>query len=112
MDKFKQIEAFVSAVDKGSLARAALEEQITPVMLGRRIDALEKRLGVKLLHRSTRHLALTEDGTVFLEHCRKLLGGFQVPKLVKILNDMPMTATGKLRKVELRQQYTDHFAQG
>ncbi|MEO8406837.1 MAG: LysR family transcriptional regulator [Oxalobacteraceae bacterium] len=73
MDKLKQIEAFVDAVEKGSLARAALEQNITPVMLGRRIDALEKRLGVKLMHRTTRHLTLTEQGTVFLEDCRKLL---------------------------------------
>src|ERR1700710_1650490 len=74
MDKLKQIEAFVDVVEKGSLARAALEQQITPVMLGRRIDMLEKRLGVKLMHRTTRHLTLTEQGMVFLEHCRKLLG--------------------------------------
>ena len=72
-DKIKQIEAFVSVVDKGSLARAALEQGITPVMLGRRIDALEKRLGVKLMHRTTRHLTLTEQGTLFLEHGRRLL---------------------------------------
>ena len=44
------------------------------------------------------------------EHCRKSLGGFQVPKLIRILEDMPMTATGKLRKVELRQAYSDYFA--
>jgi len=44
------------------------------------------------------------------EHCRKSLGGFQVPKLVRILEEMPMTATGKLRKVELRQAYGDYFA--
>ena len=44
------------------------------------------------------------------EHCRKALGGFQVPKLIRILQEMPMTATGKLRKVELRQAYSDHFA--
>jgi long-chain acyl-CoA synthetase len=37
------------------------------------------------------------------EHCRKSLGGFQVPKMIRILEEMPMTATGKLRKVELRQ---------
>ena len=55
MDKLKQIEAFVAVVEKGSLARAALVQNITPVMLGRRIDALEKRLGVKLMHRTTRH---------------------------------------------------------
>jgi long-chain acyl-CoA synthetase len=43
------------------------------------------------------------------EHCRKHLGGFQVPKLVRILDEMPMTATGKLRKVELRQAFGEHF---
>jgi DNA-binding transcriptional LysR family regulator len=94
MDKFKQIEAFVAAVDKGSLARAALEQQITPVMLGRRIDSLEKRLGVKLLHRSTRHLALTEDGTVFLEHCRKLLG--ELDQAERMISEGRHKATGHL----------------
>ena len=78
MDKLKQMEAFVSVVDKGSLAAAALEQNITPVMLGRRIDALEKRLGTKLMHRTTRHLTLTEQGNVFLDHCRKLLGDLEV----------------------------------
>jgi DNA-binding transcriptional LysR family regulator len=73
MDKLKQIEAFVAAVDHGSLARAARVAAVTPVMVGRRIDALEKRLGVRLLHRSTRRLALTEQGNVYLEYCRKLL---------------------------------------
>src|SRR5262249_26311422 len=62
-----------AAVDTGSLARAALVAHVTPVMIGRRIDALERRLGVRLLHRSTRRLALTEQGTVYLDYCRKLL---------------------------------------
>ena len=52
------------------------------------------------------------DEAAITEHCRKHLGGFQVPKFIKLLDEMPMTATGKLRKVELRQQYTDHFVQG
>ena len=47
--------------------------------------------------------------TDIIEHCRKSLGGFQIPKLVRIVDEMPMTATGKLRKVELRQQFVDHF---
>ncbi len=46
-----------------------------------------------------------------VEFCRKHLGGFQVPKFVRIVEEMPMTATGKLRKVELRQQFETHFAQ-
>jgi long-chain acyl-CoA synthetase len=45
-----------------------------------------------------------------VDHCRLSLGGFQVPKMVRILDEMPMTATGKLRKVELRQAYGDYFA--
>jgi DNA-binding transcriptional LysR family regulator len=82
MDKLKQMVAFVDAVEKGSLARAALEQHITPVMLGRRIDALERRLGVKLLHRTTRHLTLTEQGAVFLDHCRKLLADIDLAETV------------------------------
>ena len=94
MDKFKQIEAFVDVVEKGSLARAALEQNITPVMLGRRIDALEKRLGVKLMHRTTRHLTLTEEGTVFLDHCRKLLDELDFAE--KIISEGRHKATGHL----------------
>src|SRR6202045_1768938 len=45
------------------------------------------------------------------EHCRKPLVGFQVPKLVRMLDEMPMTATGKLRKVELRQAFSEHFTE-
>lgn len=82
MDKVKQMWAFVDAVDKGSLARAALGQDITPVMLGRRIDALERRLGVKLLHRTTRHLTLTESGSVFLEHCRRLLADIDLAETI------------------------------
>jgi DNA-binding transcriptional LysR family regulator len=73
MDRLTQIEAFVSAVDAGSLAKAALKAQVTPVMIGRRIDELERRLGTRLMHRSTRRLALTEEGAVYLDHCRRLL---------------------------------------
>ena len=94
MDKFKQIEAFVEVVEKGSLARAALAQNITPVMLGRRIDALERRLGVKLMHRTTRHLTLTEEGTVFLDHCRKLLD--ELDHAEKIISEGRHKATGHL----------------
>jgi DNA-binding transcriptional LysR family regulator len=94
MDKLKQLEAFVDVVEKGSLARAALEQKITPVMLGRRIDALEKRLGVKLMHRTTRHLTLTEQGTVFLEDCRKLLKGIDLAE--KNISEGRHKATGHL----------------
>ncbi len=78
MNKLKEIQAFVGVIEAGSLTAAALQErEVTPVMMGRRIDALEKRLGVKLLHRSTRRLAVTQQGVVFLDHCRKLLADLE-----------------------------------
>lgn len=77
MDRFKQIETFVRVADSGSLAKAALAEGVSPVILGRRIDALEKRLGVKLIYRSTRRLVVSEEGSAFLERCRGLLAEWE-----------------------------------
>ena len=94
MDKLKQIEAFVAAVDTGSLAKAALRAQVTPVMIGRRIDALERRLGVRLMHRSTRRLALTEQGAVYLEHCRRLVA--DLDQVEAQINEGRQKATGHL----------------
>jgi long-chain acyl-CoA synthetase len=51
------------------------------------------------------------DEAEIAEHCRKHLGGFQVPKFIRILDEIPMTATGKLRKVELRQSFSEHFTE-
>jgi DNA-binding transcriptional LysR family regulator len=73
MDRYKEFSSFVQVVDRGSFAAAALQEGVTPVVLGRRITALERRLGARLLHRSTRRMALTEDGSVFVELCRRVL---------------------------------------
>ncbi|MCM8621076.1 MAG: LysR family transcriptional regulator [Candidatus Accumulibacter sp.] len=73
MDHIKQIEAFVNAATRGSLSAAALLEGITPAVIGRRLDALEARLGVKLLLRTTRKLSLTFEGQAFLEDCQRIL---------------------------------------
>lgn len=73
MDRLKQIEAFASVATRGSLSAAARVEGVTPAIIGRRIDALEGRLGVRLLVRTTRKLTLTFEGQAFLEDCQKLL---------------------------------------
>lgn len=73
MDQFKQISTFVEVVAKGSLSAAARAEGIAPAMIGRRLDALEERLGVKLLQRTTRKIALTNEGAAFLEDCQRIL---------------------------------------
>ena len=58
---------------KGSLTAAAHAEGVAPAVIGRRIDALEERLGVKLLVRTTRRITLTHEGSAFLEDCQRLL---------------------------------------
>ena len=78
MDRYTEMRSFALVAEKGSFAAAALVEGVTPVVMGRRLDALEKRLGVKLMHRSTRGLTLTDLGEQFLDQCRHLLREFDV----------------------------------
>jgi len=73
MDRLKQIESFVAVATKGSLTAAANAEGVAPAVIGRRIDALEERLGVKLLLRTTRRITLTHEGSAFLEDCQRIL---------------------------------------
>ena len=73
MDKLKQLETFVSVASRGSLTAAGLAEGVAPAIMGRRLDALEERLGVKLLVRTTRRITLTHEGSAFLEDCQRLL---------------------------------------
>jgi DNA-binding transcriptional LysR family regulator len=73
MAKLKQLESFVSVATRGSLTAAAKAEGVAPAIMGRRLDALESRLGVKLLVRTTRRISLTHEGSAFLEDCQRLL---------------------------------------
>ena len=73
MDKLKQIESFAAVATKGSLTAAANAEGVAPAVIGRRIDALEERLGVKLLVRTTRRITLTHEGSAFLDDCQRVL---------------------------------------
>ena len=76
MDRLKQIETFVAVATKGSLTAAAQAEGVAPAVIGRRMDALEERLGVKLLLRTTRRINLTHEGSAFLEDCQRLVADF------------------------------------
>ena len=74
MSHLKQLEAFVAVATKGSLSAAARAADVTPAIIGRRLDALEARLGVRLLTRTTRRIALSFEGQAFLEDCQRILG--------------------------------------
>jgi DNA-binding transcriptional LysR family regulator len=76
MGRYTELHSFIQVAQKGSFAAAALNEGVTPAILGRRLDALESRLGVKLMHRSTRGLKLTEAGEQLLEGAKHLMREF------------------------------------
>jgi DNA-binding transcriptional LysR family regulator len=74
MSKLKQLETFCAVATRGGLTAAAKAEGVAPAIIGRRLDALEERLGVKLLIRTTRRVTLTHEGSAFLEDCQRVLG--------------------------------------
>ena len=73
MAHLKQLETFTAVATRGSLTAAASAEGVAPAVIGRRIDALEERLGVKLFVRTTRRISLTHEGSAFLEDCQRIL---------------------------------------
>lgn len=95
MDHFKQIATFVSVVQRGSLSAAARHEGIAPAMVSRRLNALEARLGVKLLQRTTRRLSLTPEGAAFVEDCQRILSELEAAETA--VSARGLEATGHLR---------------
>lgn len=73
LDRFTGMRVFTQAATHGSLSAAGRALGMSPAMATKHMDALEARLGVKLLHRTTRRLTLTDAGTDYLEACRRIL---------------------------------------
>lgn len=77
MERFQAMSLFVAVADNGSFQEAARQFDLSPPAVTRAIAALESRLGVKLLHRTTRRVRLTEVGASYLEDCRRILSDLQ-----------------------------------
>jgi DNA-binding transcriptional LysR family regulator len=77
MDRFQEMRVFAAVVDAGSFVGAADALDISKAAVSRIVSDLEARLGVRLLHRTTRRLSLTTDGDVFVLRCRDLLAGVE-----------------------------------
>ncbi|HEX2827739.1 MAG TPA: LysR family transcriptional regulator [Burkholderiales bacterium] len=73
MDKLAAMGTFAAIVDRGSLTAAADALNASLPTVVRTLAALEKELGVRLLNRTTRRIALTEEGRYYLERCRRVL---------------------------------------
>ena len=74
MDRFEEMRVFAAVVDAGSFVDAAGALEMSKAAVSRYVAQLESRLGVRLLHRTTRKLSLTPEGEVFHARCRELLG--------------------------------------
>jgi DNA-binding transcriptional LysR family regulator len=81
MDRLDELAIFVRIVEEGSLARAASRLRRSPPAVTRALAALEGRLGVRLIDRTTRRLAPTEAGRLLYERARGLLGDYEAATL-------------------------------
>lgn len=77
LDRVTSMQVFVRVVAAGGFSAAARALGLSQTMATRHVGALEERLGVKLLHRSTRRLTPTEAGRRYLEACERLLAGIE-----------------------------------
>lgn len=73
MDRFALLQNFVRVVDAGSISAAADRWETAKSAVSRRLSELEQSLGVQLLHRTTRRLALTDSGRSFYERAQQIL---------------------------------------
>ncbi|MDE1995765.1 MAG: LysR family transcriptional regulator, partial [Rhizobiaceae bacterium] len=73
MIKIEGISAFVAVAEAGSISEAARRLRVSKSVVSERLAEMEKMLGATLLHRTTRKLTLTEDGTAFLERATRIV---------------------------------------
>lgn len=77
MDRFEATASFVAVARAGGFSAAARTLGIPLATISRRVAQLESELGVRLLHRTTRHVELTEQGETYFAACRRLLEDFR-----------------------------------
>ena len=95
LDRITGMQVFSRSAHVGSISAAARQMGLSPGMATKHLDALEQRLGVRLLHRSTRKLSLTEPGQQYLELCTRLLP--ELEEVEATIASQRAEATGLLR---------------
>ncbi len=73
MDRFLEMQSFIAVVDTGSFVSAAESLHLSKAAVSRHVVELEKRLGIRLLHRTTRRVSMTTEGKVFYERGKEVL---------------------------------------
>lgn len=94
-DRLSGISVLVSVVEAGSFALAASRLHLSRSAVGKTIARLEQRLGVRLFHRTTRSLSLTDDGALFYERCLRALEEIRTAE--SLLESGKQQVSGRLR---------------
>ncbi len=95
MDKYREMRVFSAVIDAGSFVSAAEALGLSKAAVSKTLSGLEQRLGVRLLHRTTRRLSLTTEGELFLARCREILASIEASETE--LSSRSDTATGLLK---------------
>lgn len=106
MDRITSMRVFVTAADTGSLSAAARHLGMSAAMSTKHVNALEARLGVKLFHRTTRRLTLTQAGAHYLNACQRIIPDIDLAEAAATAQRVK--ATGLLR-MNVPLSFGTHF---
>ena len=95
MDRLHSMRVFSRVVDEGSFARAARELNLSPAVVTRLVADLEEHLGSRLINRTTRRMALTEEGRIYLEYVTQGLDA--LARADQVLGPTKLAPSGTLR---------------
>jgi DNA-binding transcriptional LysR family regulator len=95
MDRLTGLEVFVRVVDSAGFSAAARRLNLSATMVSNHIQALEERLGARLLNRTTRRISLTEVGRAYYERCVQILGELEAAD--RAAGELQSTPRGMLR---------------
>jgi DNA-binding transcriptional LysR family regulator len=95
MDRLTSLTAFVRVVDNGGFSAAGRKLNMSTTMVSNHIQALEERLGARLLNRTTRKVSLTEIGKAYYDRCTQILA--DIEQADDIAGAMQSTPRGTLR---------------
>lgn len=93
--QWEGISEFVYVAENESFTLASKKMAISTAQVSRQISALEKRLKIKLLYRTTRKVSLTEEGRVFYQHCRSVLDGLEAAE--RAITNLQSKPQGKIK---------------
>src|SRR5688572_21428909 len=95
MDQLQAMRVFARVAEFGSFARAASTLDMSRAMASSYVAQLEKHLGTRLLHRTTRKVSVSPQGAIYLDHCRRILAEIEsADDQLRLARDRPQ---GKLR---------------